>query len=448
MREATVAEHGVDLVEFEAHAHVRNPVRHPVVRGRPRASIGDERARSQRRITGRGVTGPLDTWPGERAPGWPARDVAGRARGQARPRVATRVLDGDASVTTCVSSAPPSASAPCALTGTVAQELAARIAELSRPAPVLTRLPPGAGPAVYVTVRCGRWAQVPPALRRLHPRLTWVVPTREYGVLGQALVRARRADGGHYVTRARALRPCLQTLRGGGAVGFEFEALVGHGEEVELFDEALRVDALPVRLARRCGRPLVFVEARPAGAGTIALHCHPPLHMADEDTAVLQQLCARIATAIDAAPTSWMSDRPLWETTNAARRCWNQVFEALRYHDQGGADPTALASLNRVFRKVTRAGDAPLPELSPRTCGIECMELDLAALASLRRYHTRSTPKRESRVPLIAVAHDDALYVVDGQNRLNRQLAQGMPKRRGHRHPARRGGHRRLNPSA
>lgn len=379
---------------------------------------------------GRGVTGPLDTvGPGERALGGllGMLPVALAARlGRAWPRGVLderRVRDHLRLVRPALGERPLRA-----LTGTVAQELAACIAELSRPAPALTSLPPGAGAAVYVTVRCGRWAQVPPALRRLHPRLTWVVPTREYGVLGQALVRARRADGGHYVTRARALRPCLQTLRGGGAVGFEFEALVGHGEEVELFDEALRVDALPVRLARRCGRPLVFVEARPAGAGTIALHCHPPLHMADEDTAVLQQLCARIATAIDAAPTSWMSDRPLWETTNAARRCWNQVFEALRYHDQGGADPTALASLNRVFRKVTRAGDAPLPELSPRTCGIECVELDLAALASLRRYHTRSTPKRESRMPLIAVAHDDALYVVDGQNRLNRQLAQGMPQ--------------------
>lgn len=316
-----------------------------------------------------------------------------------------------------------------ALTGAVAQELATRVAELSRVAPAVTGLPPSACPAIYVTVRCGRWEQVPPALRRAHPHLTWVVPTREYGVLGQALARTRRRDGVHYVTRAHAARPCLHTLRQGGAVGFEFEALVGHGLEVELFDARLQVDALPVRLARRGGCPLIFVEARPDANGTVALHCHPPLPALDPDATALQLLCARIAAAIDAAPHTWMSDRPMWETTNTALRCWNQVFEALRYHDRRGADPTALASLNRVFRKVTRAGDAPLPELSPRTCHIECLQLDLAALAQLRRYHTRSTPKRESRMPLIAVAHDDGLYVVDGHNRLNRQLAQGAPER-------------------
>lgn len=101
----------------------------------------------------------------------------------------------------------------------------------------------------------------------------------------------------------------------------------------------------------------------------------------------------------------------------------------MRYHRKRG-DRDGMATCNRVFAEyASESGLARVPQISPDNCSISVVTLTpVQFMATVRRHH-RSRPRSETDRPVL-ISYDDRLYVVDGNNRINKWLGSGEASER------------------
>ena len=105
---------------------------------------------------------------------------------------------------------------------------------------------------------------------------------------------------------------------------------------------------------------------------------------------------------------------------------WELVARQLAHHIKPGKDRDWVAALNRIFREVlARKGIGGAPLLGPETCSIGSAEYPRAELALTQRHHDEKIPRHDSGPPVL-VRFRGRDYAVDGTNRINKRLADGM----------------------
>lgn len=108
-----------------------------------------------------------------------------------------------------------------------------------------------------------------------------------------------------------------------------------------------------------------------------------------------------------------MDDKP-------ANHLWELAYSCLEHHRKSN-DGTANDALNRLVREyVPAARDVRLGE---ENCSIREESWTNDQLAQVARRHSRANPKHEAG-PLLVVVYNGVGYLVDGNNRVNKWIAQ------------------------
>lgn len=109
---------------------------------------------------------------------------------------------------------------------------------------------------------------------------------------------------------------------------------------------------------------------------------------------------------------------------------WHVIDQVLTYHQKPGRDLTPTDALNRLFaRHVRRERLRGMPQLDRTTCSVTCEARTASDLRSFVRWHGRARPRFES-YPIVVARCDSRFFVLDGNNRTNKWIAEASPERR------------------
>jgi hypothetical protein len=111
-----------------------------------------------------------------------------------------------------------------------------------------------------------------------------------------------------------------------------------------------------------------------------------------------------------------------------AEALWRRIYESFHFHrfSVKPPDPDSQTALNRIAAKCI---GVPGRSFDPSTCSVRAQVLSVEQLRQLRLHHTRSRPQRDEQ-PIVVLSFEGQLYVVDGNTRVNRWLADGSSQPR------------------
>lgn len=105
---------------------------------------------------------------------------------------------------------------------------------------------------------------------------------------------------------------------------------------------------------------------------------------------------------------------------------WEQVYATFEAH-RLRTDPDAQAALNRIAAKCL--GLSEVRSFDPSNCRVRRELLRQEALRTLKRYHQRKEPLRDYE-PIVVIEWRGRSWVVDGNTRVNKWIADGAPQPR------------------
>jgi|GEM_PF-1982489 len=103
---------------------------------------------------------------------------------------------------------------------------------------------------------------------------------------------------------------------------------------------------------------------------------------------------------------------------------WQIIDQLLAFHQRPGRDFTPIDALNRLFaRHVRHQRLRGMPRLDRSTCVATLESWTVEDLKRLVRWHGRARPRFES-YPIVVVRCGDRFFVLDGNNRTNKWIAE------------------------
>ncbi len=164
-------------------------------------------------------------------------------------------------------------------------------------------------PVVFVSAHLANWEVVPPTGTLLGFPTMLVYTPLQNPWMDRMIRKVRRALGEELVTREQAMRPLMQHLKRGGAVGLLVDQRVDSGEPVPFFGKDMATTVMPARLALKFGCALVPVRVERLQGARFRVTFHEPIRP-DDDAADEQEQVLQMTRKVNALFESWIREHP------------------------------------------------------------------------------------------------------------------------------------------
>ncbi len=178
------------------------------------------------------------------------------------------------------------------------------------------------GRAIFVSAHLGNWELAPIIFEREGLPLTIIYTPLRQPAIDDRLMALRRATGGTYVEKSKALRACAAALKRGQSIALLVDQRVEAGIEVEFFARATRFTHFPARMAVKFDCPIVVVESARRGPGRLDAVFHEPIWPdaeagEDAERVLTQKMAKVIEGCIRRQPEQWFCNKRRWRKQSA-----------------------------------------------------------------------------------------------------------------------------------
>lgn len=185
-------------------------------------------------------------------------------------------------------------------------------------------------PVVIVTAHYGNWELIGVTAAKLGLDLTCLYSPPANPLLNRRLMRERLAMGIELLSRDASTRDLFRTLQRGRSLGVVMDRRVDNGERLAFFGHDKPTTLIPARLALKCDRPLVPVQARRLSNAQFLVTIHPPVRPRNSRASELEraidmtnQVNALFEVWIREAPQNWFCTKRLWDKELGSRASVN-----------------------------------------------------------------------------------------------------------------------------